>query len=129
MPEDEDLIKWILLYFYRDAITNCTKEHCYGCEADRPGQRDHMEGGCLTDWIGAVDKYFPEVNDKVSRLEVTEVFKKVKSVLEVNVAMTEPDLLTIGLMLACVEQTLEKDLKTKDLIPNDFYMLIESVRE
>ena len=39
------------------------------------------------------------------------------------------DLMTLALLLCCVEHTLKDDLKAQYVIPNDFNLLIESVKQ
>ena len=34
--------------------------NCHGCQQDSPGQRDHMEFGCLCEWEDLVYQYYPE---------------------------------------------------------------------
>ena len=126
LPSDQDLINWIIQNLYRDAIGKMMRDRCIACELDLPGQMDHMDGGCLMEWEHAVDRYLSQAELVVSRLSVTETFRNVKSALEVNVPMTEADLPTLALMIACAEQTLESDLK-RDKIDENFVALFNRV--
>ena len=101
---------------------------CIGCEYDLPGQRDHMEGGCLTEWNETVDKYFSEVKNKMSSVQVVKVVLKVMEVLKIENSMSEPELLTVVLNVSMREDIMKTELihEIKD-IREDFYVLFDEI--
>lgn len=126
LPEDSELTRWVVLSFFRKAINDAMKEGCCGCDEGLSDPESHVQG-CRMPWSDAVDRYFDRIEMSVWRISAMELFKKLKNALEVNVPVPEPGLLTIGLMIACAEQTLQNDLKAADVIPKDFCMLIKGI--
>ena len=47
--------------------------NCYGCQQEAPGQLDHMESGCLSEWKDLVYQYYPEAVRAFSRPLFAEV--------------------------------------------------------
>ena len=48
--EIKDLIRLCYIYILERDIIVRAHYNCYGCQQEAPGQRDHMENGCLADW-------------------------------------------------------------------------------
>ena len=75
-PDKFDLYQLInLSYIYileRDIIARAAN-NCYGCQHDSPGQRDHMQGGCLSDWGEMAEIYFTEAVMSFSRPLFAEI--------------------------------------------------------
>ena len=69
-----ELIKHCYHYLLERQIVHLRDGNCFGCQNDCPGQKNHMEGGCLSEWNESVNKYFAEAVIKFDRgvfLQVT----------------------------------------------------------
>ena len=68
-----ELINICYMYILERDILGRAQNKCFGCEQDSPGQRDHMDGGCLAEWQEKVERYLPESLMSVSRPLFAEV--------------------------------------------------------
>ena len=135
VPETKDLIKWMYLYQIKKGIISLRDSRCYGCEIDSPGQREHMEYGCLGEWADVVDMYFSGVKCKISAIQVAKAVDKIMNELKIEVNMSAPDLLTLVLNVSMKEYELKVELtnETQELINekedmrNDFYVLFSEI--
>ena len=58
--EISDLIRLCYIYILERDIIARAHYNCFGCEQEAPGQRDHMQSGCLSEWDDLVHQYYPE---------------------------------------------------------------------
>ena len=71
--EIRDLIRLCYIYILEKNIIARAHNNCHGCQQDSPGQRDHMESGCLSEWEDLVYQYYPEAVAAFSRPLFAEV--------------------------------------------------------
>ena len=71
------LINFCHMYILKRDIQGRANNNCYGCQNDSPGQRDHMEAGCLSDYSERVQRYYPEAIVNLSRPLFAEVCRYV----------------------------------------------------
>ena len=71
--ETSDLIRLCYIYILERDIIARAHNNCYGCQQDSPGQRDHMQSGCLSEWEDLVYQYYPESVATFSRALFAEV--------------------------------------------------------
>ena len=55
-----ELIHLSYIYILERDILVRAHYNCFGCEQEAPGQRDHMESGCLCELGDLVHQYYPE---------------------------------------------------------------------
>ena len=48
------------MYLLEKNIIRLRDGNCYGCQNNRPGQNDHMQGGCLCEWEETVYQYLTD---------------------------------------------------------------------
>ena len=70
--EISDLIRLCYIYILERDIIARDHNNCHGCQQDSPGQRDHMQTGCLSGWEDLVYQYYPESVAAFSRPLFTE---------------------------------------------------------
>ena len=58
--EISDLIRLCYIYILERDIIARAHYNCFGCEQEAPGQRDHMQSGCLSEWEDLVHQNYPE---------------------------------------------------------------------
>ena len=75
--EIKDLIRLCYIYILERDIIARAHYNCYGCQQEAPGQRDHMENGCLADWEDLVHQYYPEAVMAFSRPLFAELCRSV----------------------------------------------------
>ena len=68
-----ELIHLSYIYILERDILARAHNNCHGCQQDSPGQRDHMESGCLSEWKDLVHQYYPEAVAAFSRPLFAEV--------------------------------------------------------
>ena len=68
-----ELIHLSYIYILEREIIARAHNNCFGCEQGAPGQRDHMESGCLSEWEDLVHQYYPEAVMAFSRPLFAEV--------------------------------------------------------
>ena len=75
-----------------------------------------------------MDKYFSEVKNKMSSVQVVKVVLKVMEVLKIENSMSEPELLTVVLNVSMREDIMKTELihEIKD-IREDFYVLFDEI--
>ena len=76
-----ELIHLSYIYILEREIIARAHYNCFGCEQGAPGQLDHMESGCLSEWEDLVHQYYPEAVMAFSRPLFAEVcckFRKMK---------------------------------------------------
>ena len=56
----QELIHLSYIYILERDVLARAHNNCHGCQQDSPGQRDHMESGCLSEWKDLVHQYYPE---------------------------------------------------------------------
>ena len=71
--EIRDLIHLCYIYILEKNIIARAHNNSHGCQQDSPGQRDHMESGCLSEWEDLVYQYYPEAVAAFSRPLFAEV--------------------------------------------------------
>ena len=71
--EIRDLICLCYIYILERNIIARAHNNCHGCQQGSPGQQDHMESGCLSEWEDLVYQYYPEAVAAVSRPFFAEV--------------------------------------------------------
>ena len=76
IPPPRVLTLRLTTFIMAGEIEKLKKSTCYGCEHDSPGQRDHMEGGCLSTWGEAVYAHAPTV---YKTLNITSCIDKVNA--------------------------------------------------
>ena len=79
-----ELIHLSYIYILEREIIARAHYNCFGCEQGAPGQRDHMESGCLSEWEDLVHQYYPEAVMAFSRPLFAEVSGKLSIMLAVN---------------------------------------------
>ena len=67
------LIHLSYIYILEREIIARAHYNCFGCEQGAPGQRDHMESGCLSVYEDLVHQYYPEAVMAFSRPLFAEV--------------------------------------------------------
>ena len=76
-PQDQfsthELIHMCYMYILERDILGRAQMECFGCQHDSPGQRDHMDGGCLAEWQEKVERFLPESLLNMSRPLFAEV--------------------------------------------------------
>ena len=75
--EIKDLIRLCYIYILKRDIIARAHYNCYGCQQEAPGQRDHMENGCLADWEDLIHQYYPEAVMAFSRPLFAEICRSV----------------------------------------------------
>ena len=63
-----ELIKHCYHYLLERQIVHLRDGNCLGCQNDCPGQKDHKEGGCLSECNELVIKYFAEAVIKLDNV-------------------------------------------------------------
>ena len=71
--EIRDLIRLCSIYILERDIIARSHYNCHGCQQEAPGQRDHMESGCLSEWEDLVHQYYPEAVMAFSRPLFAEI--------------------------------------------------------
>ena len=64
-PSERVLMRKLARHFITLEIRKKTKNTCLGCLYDSPGQRAHMDDGCLQEWETAVQKHLTTCVDAV----------------------------------------------------------------
>ena len=75
--EIKDLTRLCYIYILERDIIARAHYNCYGCQQEAPGQRDHMEIGCLADWEDLVHQYYHEAVMAFSRPLFAEICRSV----------------------------------------------------
>ena len=69
----QELIHLSYIYILERDIIVSAHTNCYGCKQKAPGQREHRESGCLSEWEDLMHQYYPEAVIAFSRSLVAEV--------------------------------------------------------
>lgn len=59
---DKCLIFYLKAHLIHGKVQKLAAQNCYGCKNDRPGQKDHMEAGCLSEISEQVSAYYEEAD-------------------------------------------------------------------
>ena len=77
-------------YILHDSFNDIVRDNCYGCQYDRPGQRDHMIGGCLDeDREALIDIYGKKCHDLITPMKVMIALSKLSKSEHVNMYRVE----------------------------------------
>lgn len=82
---DMTMMRMVYAWLLYEKITQFKREFCLACEENQPGQRAHMERGCLTEFGEAIEMYIWKAELAITVGEMSDLYCEILNMLHLKV--------------------------------------------